>query len=38
MNSWIAGERFDEESLLDKKYFYSELNNEDISDKDHKHY
>ena len=38
MNSWIVGERFDEESLLDKKYFYSELNNEDISDKDCKHY
>ena len=32
------GERFDDKSLLNKKYFYSELNNEDISDKGCKHY
>ena len=32
MDSW---ERFDETSLPDKKYFYSELNLEDISDKDY---
>ena len=35
MDSW---ERFNETSLLDKIYFYSELNNEDISDKDYEHY
>ena len=35
MDSW---ERFDETSLLDKKPFYSELNFEDITDKDHEHY
>ena len=34
MDSW---ERFDETSLPDKKYFYSELNLEDISDKDYLH-
>ena len=34
MDSW---ERFNEISLPDKKYFYSELNSEDISDKDHLH-
>ena len=33
MDSW---ERFDE-TLLDKKYFYSKLNLEDISDKDYTH-
>ena len=35
MDSW---ESFNETSLLDKIYFYSELNNEDISDKDYEHY
>ena len=34
MDSW---ERFDETSLPDKKYFYSELNSEDITDKDYSH-
>ena len=34
MDSW---ERFDETSLPDKKYFYSELNLEDIADKDYSH-
>ena len=34
MDSW---ERFDETSLPDKKYFYSELNLEDITDKDYSH-
>ena len=33
MDSW---ERFDE-TLLDKKYVYSKLNLEDISDKDYRH-
>ena len=32
MDSW---ERFDETSLPDKKYFYSELNLEGITDKDY---
>ena len=31
MDIW---ERFDEASLLDKKYFYSKLYLEDITDKD----
>ena len=30
-------ERFDETSLPDKKSFYSELNLEDITDKDYAH-
>ena len=34
MDSWI---RFDEKSLPDKKVFYSELNLEDITDKDYTH-
>ena len=34
MNSW---ERFDEPSLPNKKAFYSELNLEDIIDKDYEH-
>ena len=34
MDSW---ERFDETSLPDKKAFYSELNLEDITDKDYEH-
>ena len=34
MDSW---ERFNEMSLPPKKYFYSELNLEDISDKDYLH-
>ena len=34
MDSW---ERFNETSLPDKKYFYSELHLEDISDKDYSH-
>ena len=34
MDSW---ERFNETSLPDKIYFYSELNLEDISDKDYLH-
>ena len=34
MDSW---ERSDETSLPDKKYFYSELNLEDIADKDYSH-
>ena len=34
MDSW---ERFNETSLLSKKYFYSELTLEDISDKDYEH-
>ena len=34
MDSW---ERFDETSLPDKKYFYSELNLEGITDKDYSH-
>ena len=34
MDSW---ERFDENSLPDKKSFYSELNLEDITDKDYEH-
>ena len=34
-DSW---ERFDETLLLDKKDFYSELNNGDITDKDYRHY
>ena len=34
MDSW---ERFNEKSLPDKIYFYSELNLEDISDKDYLH-
>ena len=34
MDSW---ERFDETSLADKKYFYSELNLENITDKDYSH-
>ena len=35
MDSW---ERFDKTSLLDRKEFYSELSNEDITDKDYEHY
>ena len=35
MDRW---ERFDEESLLDKKAFFSELNIEDITDEDYRHY
>ena len=35
MNSW---ERFDETSLIDKKAFYSKLNNKDITDKNYGHY
>ena len=34
MDSW---ERFNETSFPDKKYFYSELNLEDITDKDYSH-
>ena len=34
MDSW---ERFNETSLPDKKAFYSELNSEDITDKDYAH-
>ena len=34
MDSW---ERFDETSLPDKKYFYSELNLEDINDNHYNH-
>ena len=34
MESW---ERFNETLLPDKKYFYSELNLEDISDDDYAH-
>ena len=34
MDSW---EIFDETSLLDKKAFYSELNLDDIDDKDYEH-
>ena len=34
MDSW---ERFDETSLPDKRAFYSELNLEDITDKDYEH-
>ena len=34
MDSW---ERFNETSLPDKKYFYSELNNEHITDEDYEH-
>ena len=34
MDSW---ERFNETSLPDKKYFYIELNLEDITDKDYSH-
>ena len=34
MDSW---ERFNETSLPDKKAFYSELNLEDITDKDYTH-
>ena len=34
LDSW---ERFDETSLPDKKYFYSELILEDITDKDYAH-
>ena len=34
MNSW---ERFDETSLPDEEAFYSELNLEDITDKDYDH-
>ena len=34
MDSW---ERFDETSLPDKKAFYSEINSEDITDKDQVH-
>ena len=30
-------ERFNEESLPNKEYFYSELNKEGITDEDHKH-
>ena len=35
MDSW---ERFDKTSLLDRKEFYSELSNEDITDNDYEHY
>ena len=35
MDSW---EGFDDESLLDKKAFYCELNKEDITDKEYAHY
>ena len=34
MDSW---ERFNETSLPDKKHFYSELNLEDITDRDYSH-
>ena len=34
MDSW---KRFKEESLPDKKYFYSELNKEHITDEDYAH-
>ena len=34
MDSW---ERFDKASLSDKEAFYSELNLEDITDKDYEH-
>ena len=33
-----SSERFDKASLLDRKDFYSELSNEDITDKDYEHY
>ena len=35
MDNW---KRFEETSLLDKKAFYSELNNKDITDRDYGHY
>ena len=34
MDSW---ERFNEEPVLNKEYFYSELNKEGITEDDHKH-
>ena len=34
MDSW---ERFDETKLPNKKYFYRELNKENITDEDHPH-
>ena len=34
MDSW---QRFDEKSLPDKEYFYSELNNEGITDEEYEH-
>ena len=37
MNTWIAGKDLTK-LLLDKKDFYSELNNEDITDKDYERY
>ena len=37
MNTWITGKRFNETSLPDKNAFYSELNSEDITDKDYAH-
>ena len=33
----VSWERFNETSLPDKKHFYSELNSEDITDKDYAH-
>ena len=41
MNIWIVWKiygKFDETSILDKKFFYSELNKEGINDEDHTHY
>ena len=35
LDSW---KRYGEKSLLDKKYFYSDLNNEDTRDTDYQHY
>ena len=37
MKIWIAGKKFDATSLPDKKYFYSELNLEDITNKNNAH-
>ena len=37
MNTWIAGKKFEKESLPGKEYFYSELNKEHISDEDYAH-
>ena len=35
INIWIAGEKFDENTLPPKTAFYSNLNLEDISDEDY---
>ena len=38
MNTWIPGKDLMKNHYQKKNFFYNELNNEGISDKDYKHY